>query len=358
MTQNWKDGGVEYRTLIARLNQEDVRSKRWLSRQLLEAVPPPPETAFWYEASPVAAFLRVRASACVRLRLRASACGALPTPTHTAVRFTLPALSTPNHDQRQRFMSVVYASFGAGVAACEALAGPGSAVAYASPGSAPILPSTQPALIAASSSTSAKGSSSKEAQRPPLLHKHPQLGWPLVGLPTTGLAFLYYALRPGAASRDACKRMSPAPIAMLQRAWTSLDNPVTRWVATALVAKRKGLAYQRRVTLGGIPCTVMARADPRGFARPRALFFVHGGGFVAHLFLADMAVLTSWTLGLGEEGVLLIPEYTLVPEGRYPKPITELLGAYRAALKGGEPLGFVPASLAVAGGAFSVELIV
>ena len=249
-------------------------------------------------------------------------------------------------------MSVVYASFGVGVAACEALAGPGSAVAYASPGSAPILPSTQPALIAASSSTSAKGSSSKGAQRPPLLHKHPQLGWPLVGLPTTGLAFLYYALRPGAASRDACKRMSPAPIAMLQRAWTSLDNPVTRWVATALIAKRKGLAYQRRVTLGGIPCTVMARADPRGFARPRALFFVHGGGFVAHLFLADMAVLTSWTLGLGEEGVLLIPEYTLVPEGRYPKPITELLGAYRAALKGGEPLGFVPANLAVAGGTF------
>lgn len=87
-------------------------------------------------------------------------------------------------------MSVVYASFGAGVAACEAVAGKGSAIS--------------------SSSSSPQSSSSS------LLKRH---GWPLVGLPTTGAAFLYYALRPGAASRDACQRMSPAPIAMLQRAW-------------------------------------------------------------------------------------------------------------------------------------------
>ena len=118
-----------------------------------------------------------------------------------------------------------------------------------------------------------------------------------------------------------------------------------------MVAKRQGLVYQRRVVVAGVPCTLMARSDPAAFQSPRLLFFVHGGGFVAHLFLADMAVLTAWTLqGLGAEGVLLIPEYTLVPEGRYPKPTTELLGVYAAVLAGTGGLGFVPTTLAVAGG--------
>lgn len=232
--------------------------------------------------------------------------------------------SLPSHTNTcalQRFMSVVYASFGLGVAACESLAGKGCALA---------------------SSTTTLPSS--------FLEKH---SWPLIGLPITGLAFLYYALRPQAASRDACQRMSPAPIAMLQRAWTSLDNSLTRWVASTVVARRQGLVFQRRVVVAGVECTLMARADPSHFGKPRCLFFVHGGGFVAHLFLADMAVLTAWTLGLGEEGVLLIPEYTLVPEGRYPKPTQELLGVYQAVLEGDKDggLGFTPHTVAVAGGA-------
>lgn len=119
-------------------------------------------------------------------------------------------------------------------------------------------------------------------------------------------------------------------------------------MASVLVARRQGLVFQERLTVAGVPCTLMARSDPRAMARPRLLFFVHGGGFVAHLFLADMPVLTAWTTTLGAEGALLIPEYTLVPEGRYPKPTTELLGVYKAVLEGG--LGFTPHRVAVAGG--------
>ena len=167
-------------------------------------------------------------------------------------------------------MSVVYASFGAGVAVCEAVAGPGSALASL-PITSTTTSSTSALALALPSPTSTTSTTTSLRQ---------QLAWPLIGLPTTGAAFLYYALRPQAASRDACQRMSPAPISMLQRAWTSLDTPLTRWAATALIAHRQGLVYQRRLTIAGVPCTLMSRADPATFRAPRLLFFVHGGGCV------------------------------------------------------------------------------
>ena len=299
-TENCKDRNVAHHTLIARPFQDDVKAQRWLSRQLLEAVPPPPETAFWYEASPVAAFLR-------------------------------------------RFMMVVYASFGNGVSA--------------------------------SGFRNALG--------------HSPWRWRLVGVPVTAASFLYYMLRPGIASRDAVHHMSPAPIELLQKAWTSAHNPFTEWVGLRL-AHRQGLVWQRRVVVAGVSCYVFAREDPglstEEETKKSVLFFVHGGGFVAHLFLADMPVLTAWTVAMGRGAVLIIPEYTLIPHGRFPLPVQELLGVYKVrwvcsivcwgcllmgclclsippcphspthllskttqAVRNGTALGFVPAQVAVAG---------
>lgn len=263
-TESCKDRNVAHHTLIARPFRDDVKAKRWLSRQLLEAVPPPPETAYWYESSPAAAALR-------------------------------------------RFMNVVYASFGNGVA----FSGVSNAV---SPPQSP-------------------------------------WRWRLLGVPVTAASFLYYAFRPGIASRDACASMSPAPIELLQQAWTSAHNPLTEWLALRL-ARRRGLAWQRRVRVAGVSCYLLSQSDPGlgpGAARP-LLFFVHGGGFVAHLFLADMPALVAWTLALGPRAVLLIPEYTLVPHARFPRPTQELLAVYKAVREGGrEGLGFVPAWVALAG---------
>jgi len=267
-TENCKDRNVAHYTLIARPFQDDVKAQRWLSRQLLEAVPPPPETAFWYEASPVAAALRW-------------------------------------------FMNVVYASFGNGVAV--------SGVSNAA------VPPQSP------------------------------WRWRLLGAPVTAASFLYYSLRPGIASRDACACMSPAPIELLQRAWTSAHNPLTEWIALRL-ARRQGLGWQKRITIAGVSCYMLAQSDPSlaldpAFPRP-LLFFVHGGGFVSHLFLADMPVLVSWTLSLGPQAVLLIPEYTLVPHARFPKPTQELLAVYKEVREGGGReggLGFVPSWVAIAG---------
>jgi len=264
-TENCKDRNVAHHTLIARPFQDDVKAQRWLSRQLLEAVPPPPETAFWYEASPVAAALR-------------------------------------------RFMNVVYASFGNGVA------------------------------------VSGVSNTAFPPQSP--------WRWRLLGAPVTAASFLYYGLRPGIASRDACAYMSPAPIELLQRAWTSLHNPITEWVALRL-ARHQGLVWQKRVIIAGVSCYMLAQSDPSLNAclyRP-LLFFVHGGGFVSHLFLADMPVLVSWTRSLGPTAVLLIPEYSLVPHARFPKPTQELLAVYKDVREGDSEggLGFVPSWVAIAG---------
>ena len=131
--------------------------------------------------------------------------------------------------------------------------------------------------------------------------------------------------------------MSPAPFELLQKAWTSADGPAQRWLALQVVAKAKGLVWQRRVRVGGVSCYLLARQDPAILEKediPQSvLFFVHGGGYVAHLFLPDMPVLASWTSGVDTATILVIPEYTLLPEGRYPKPVLELLSVYTSILK-------------------------
>lgn len=132
--------------------------------------------------------------------------------------------------------------------------------------------------------------------------------------------------------------MSPASFNLLQKAWTAADGPAQRWLALR-IASNKGLIWQRRIMIGGLSSYVIGRQDPSSSAAaaadpPSVLFFVHGGGFVAHLFLADMGVLSSWTSGVeGQGALLIIPEYTLLPQGRYPEPTQELLRAYTAILK-------------------------
>lgn len=67
-----------------------------------------------------------------------------------------------------------------------------------------------------------------------------------------------------------------------------------------------------------------------GAGQRDVVLFVHGGGYLAHMHCVDLPVLTAWAKRLGPSALVVVPEYTLLPHGQYPKPTNELLTVYHA----------------------------
>lgn len=72
-------------------------------------------------------------------------------------------------------------------------------------------------------------------------------------------------------------------------------------------------------------CHVLGTGGPY----TQVLMFVHGGGWLAHLHCVDLPVLTAWAKALGDKALIVVPHYTLLPEGRYPVPNRQVYQVYK-----------------------------
>ncbi len=97
----------------------------------------------------------------------------------------------------------------------------------------------------------------------------------------------------------------------------------------AKVARAVGLPNRRvevvDLELGGVP---VVRVTPKGAARRRHLFHVHGGGFVVGSARGFTGYLSE--LALQADATITSVDYRLAPEHPYPAAIEDCLAVYRA----------------------------
>ncbi len=111
----------------------------------------------------------------------------------------------------------------------------------------------------------------------------------------------------------------------------------------AKVSRAVGLPNRRvemvDLEVGGVP---VVRVTPKGAARRRHLFHVHGGGFVVGTARGFAGYLSE--LALQADATVTSVDYRLAPEHPYPAAVDDCLAAYRALLD-----EVAPESLAVVG---------
>src|SRR5215475_1195961 len=95
----------------------------------------------------------------------------------------------------------------------------------------------------------------------------------------------------------------------------------------------------RSVNAGGVPCLQLTP----GPERPVTLLYLHGGGYVAGSAFGHRPLVGALTVA-ADTGVLL-PEYRLAPEHRFPAALDDSLRAYQWILDSGT----TPEQVAVAG---------
>ena len=112
-----------------------------------------------------------------------------------------------------------------------------------------------------------------------------------------------------------------------------------------------GVTFQT-VDLGGVPTMV---ATPEGVIEGRALFYIHGGGYVHGGTEAYRGLAGRYAVAM--KACVYVPDYRQAPEYTYPIPIDDVVRAYRALLANGSNPADITFAGDSAGGAMVVTVM-
>jgi epsilon-lactone hydrolase len=133
-------------------------------------------------------------------------------------------------------------------------------------------------------------------------------------------------------------------ITMLSATELPDDAPVAQWreaydTLGQVVPADPGAEVTEAVA-GGRPALDVR---PRGEEPGRTVLYLHGGGYAIGSPVSHRSLATH--LAVAARARVVVLDYRLAPEHRFPAAVDDALGAYRALLDGGAP----PSALAVAG---------
>eukprot|EP00968_Pinguiococcus_pyrenoidosus_P003431 scaffold214_cov249-Pinguiococcus_pyrenoidosus.AAC.39 len=220
-------------------------------------------------------------------------------------------------------------------------------------------------------------------------------------VPLAGCAATYYALAgPEETSICAAQQVMDPSMAFIKRAWGLVASPPVKWLTTQASKVLRGLRIAERVYIRGVPCLILSKryrpelqkaldryrkyglraplhciheadehSDSDGETAPEGasrrgtnqwgiaqlaaqydvILHVTGGGWFIHTTATDVPFLSEWS-GTAD-AVVVLPEYDLMPEHRYPVAITEIYDVYKSLMDGSaaQILGFRPRKIVVSG---------
>ena len=200
------------------------------------------------------------------------------------------------------------------------------------------------------------------------------------------LAASYYnVIGPSRKSAQVIRNVSDAK-SIIQNAWGVVSLPAVKKASLEATRILKGAAIAERIEIDGVFCFVLSkepcpaltsalrryrrqqqREDVRlgtiheqfslghatvnvnGFVRRNVIFHLTGGGWYAHTIASDLPYLLDWSAATNS--VVIIPEYALLPQHKFPDAIAEVTMLYRA-LRCGQAatlLGFQANKIIVSG---------
>lgn len=200
------------------------------------------------------------------------------------------------------------------------------------------------------------------------------------------LAASYYnVIGPSRKSAQVIRNASDAK-SIIQNAWGVVSLPAVKKASLEATRILKGAAIAERIEIDGVFCFVLSkepcpaltsalrryrrqqqREDVRlgtiheqfssghasvnvnGFVRRNVIFHLTGGGWYAHTIAGDLPYLLDWSAATNS--VVIIPEYALLPQHKFPDAIAEVTMLYRA-LRCGQAatlLGFQANKIIVSG---------
>lgn len=189
----------------------------------------------------------------------------------------------------------------------------------------------------------------------------------------------------GPAGKSAQVVASPSS-SVIQNAWGIVSLRSVKTASLEATRILKGAAIAGRIEICGVSCFVLSRepfpalssalrrfyrqqeredarlgtiheklsyipssANVRGFESRNVIFHLTGGGFFAHTIAGDLPYLLDWSSATN--AVVIIPEYALLPDHKFPDAIEEVERIYRS-LRFGHAvslLGFRPDKIIVTG---------
>jgi acetyl esterase/lipase len=179
------------------------------------------------------------------------------------------------------------------------------------------------------------------------------------------LAASYYnVIGPAAKSSQVIQNARGAK-SVIQNAWGVVSLPAIKRASLEATRILKGAAIADRIEIDGISCFVLSRepfpaltsalrryrrqqqredvrlgtiheqlslghasVNVSGFVRRNVIFHLTGGGFYAHTIAGDLPYLLDWSAAT--DSVVIIPEYALLPEHKFPDAIAQITQLYRA----------------------------
>ena len=200
------------------------------------------------------------------------------------------------------------------------------------------------------------------------------------------LAASYYnVIGPSRKSAQVIRNASDAK-SVIQNAWGVVSLPAVKKASLEATRILKGASIADRIEIDGVfcfvlskePCPALAsalrryrrqqqREDVRlgtiheqisfghmsvnvsGFVRRNVIFHLTGGGWYAHTIAGDLPYLLDWSAATNS--VVIIPEYALLPQHKFPDAVAQVTQIYRA-LRCGQSatlLGFQANKIIVSG---------
>ena len=200
------------------------------------------------------------------------------------------------------------------------------------------------------------------------------------------LAASYYnVIGPSRKSAQVIRNASDAK-SVIQNAWGVVSLPAVKKASLEATRILKGASIADRIEIDGVfcfvlskePCPALAsalrryrrqqqREDVRlgtiheqisfghmsvnvsGFVRRNVIFHLTGGGWYAHTIAGDLPYLLDWSAATNS--VVIIPEYALLPQHKFPDAVAQVTQIYRA-LRCGQAatlLGFQANKIIVSG---------
>lgn len=200
------------------------------------------------------------------------------------------------------------------------------------------------------------------------------------------LAASYYnVIGPSRKSAQVIRNASDAK-SVIQNAWGVVSLPAVKKASLEATRILKGASIADRIEIDGVfcfvlskePCPALAsalrryrrqqqREDVRlgtiheqisfghmsvnvsGFMRRNVIFHLTGGGWYAHTIAGDLPYLLDWSAATNS--VVIIPEYALLPQHKFPDAVAQVTQIYRA-LRCGQAatlLGFQANKIIVSG---------
>ncbi|MFJ5920848.1 alpha/beta hydrolase [Streptomyces ardesiacus] len=132
--------------------------------------------------------------------------------------------------------------------------------------------------------------------------------------------------------------------------WTEVRDSYGKQLAAALPAPH-GVSFER-VELDGVPTMLVV---PDEVTDDRAVFYIHGGGYVHGAVEAYVGLAGHYAKRLGAR--VYVPDYRQAPEHPFPTPIDDVFTAYRALLAAGTAPGKIAISGDSAGGAMVITIM-